>query len=38
MQHQIIGEGVIQFNDAYLREQSTKHVCSKKHLQLDMDI
>ena len=30
-------EWVIQFNDAYLREQSTKRVCSKKHLQLDMD-
>ena len=30
-------EWIIQFNDAYLREQSTKRVFSKKHSQLDMN-
>ena len=28
---------VIQFHNAYLREQSAKRVCPKKQLQLDMN-
>ena len=28
---------VIQLKDAYLHEQSPKHVCNKEHLQLDMN-
>ena len=33
-----VSESVIQFNKAYLHEQSTNQVCPKKHYQLDMDL